>query len=135
MSNQRRQSSQSVPPPSSQHMLNGKTFPKRVPSISTPLSPYTPRKSSSSHSSSSSNNHHPVIPNVPNLSHLNAAAMAASGYPKPNHMPNYPPYFMMDSNLSEAEKLAIQQQTVLEAATKHQQARFAYLTLLCIVNY
>lgn len=125
MPNQRRPSSRSVPSPTPQHMLNGKAFPKRVSSQSTPLSPYTPRKSSSSHSSSTSSSHHPVIPNVPNLSHLNAAAMAAQGYPKPNHMPSYPPYYMMESNLSEAEKIAIQQQQRhLEVAKQQQQARF-----------
>ncbi|XP_058809368.1 AT-rich interactive domain-containing protein 5B-like [Phymastichus coffea] len=72
------------PPPSPQHHLNGK-FPSRMPPE--PISPYTPRKPTvSSGVPSVVSNHHPVIPNVPNLSHLNSSPVSSfAKAPMPNY--------------------------------------------------
>ncbi|XP_031787592.1 proteoglycan 4 isoform X3 [Nasonia vitripennis] len=86
-----------------QQQLNGK-FPTRLPAE--PVSPYTPRKPASTNSGPSIQ--HPVIPNIPNLSHLNAGS--SSNYGKSNHIGNY-------------QHMAIEKRRAAEAASKEHQRR------------
>ncbi|OXU27406.1 hypothetical protein TSAR_003275 [Trichomalopsis sarcophagae] len=86
-----------------QQHLNGK-FPTRLPAE--PVSPYTPRKPVSTNSGPSIQ--HPVIPNIPNLSHLNAGS--SSNYGKSNHIGNY-------------QHMAIEKRRAAEAASKEHQRR------------